>query len=99
MLYPIGKVEDLQKLEELDLLKNQVQDVRLQDKLGKQNFHENTKKLFVPLTDTIKNTSQNNRGLLASYSMSHLSRITNPETTTQFRLVKTSSSNSESVIC
>ena len=40
-------------------MQNQVKEVRLQDKLGKQNFHEDMEKLFEPLTDTIKNTSEN----------------------------------------
>ena len=35
----------------------------------------------------------NQRGILASYLMSRLSEITNPENTTQFKLVKDSSSN------
>ena len=39
-------------------LKNQVQEVRLQDKLGEQNYHEDAKKLFKPVTDEIKNTSE-----------------------------------------
>ena len=39
MLYPIKNIEDLEKLEELASLQNQVKAVRLQDKLGKQNFH------------------------------------------------------------
>ena len=95
--------------------------VRLQDKLGKQNFHEDMKKIFEPLTDTIKNTSQNitktitetskennlalenlitklleilnDRGILASYLLSPLSKITNPENSAQFKLIKDSSSN------
>ena len=32
--------------------------VRLQDKLAKQNFQEDMKKLFKPMTDAIKNTSE-----------------------------------------
>ena len=36
---------------------------------------------------------KNDRGVLATYLMSPLSRITNPESTTQFKLVKDSSSN------
>ena len=40
MLYSIRDREDLEKLEELASLQNQVKAVRLQDKLGKQNFHE-----------------------------------------------------------
>ena len=59
MLYSIKNVEDLEKLEELVSLQSQVKAVRLQDKLGKQNFHEDMKKLYEPLTDTIKNTSEN----------------------------------------
>ena len=35
----------------------------------------------------------NDRGILACYFMSPLSKITNPENTTQFKLVKDSSSN------
>ena len=35
----------------------------------------------------------NDRGILASYLMSPLSKITNPENTSQFKLVKNSSSN------
>ena len=39
-------------------IQSQVQDLRLQDKLGKQNFHEDKKKVYEPLTDTIKHTSR-----------------------------------------
>ena len=35
----------------------------------------------------------NDRGILASYSMSPLSKITNPEISTQFKLLKDSTSN------
>ena len=58
MLYPIGNVEDLQKLNELVSLENRVKVVRLQDKLGKQNFHEDMKKVFEPVTESLENTSQ-----------------------------------------
>ena len=58
MLYPIGNVEDLQKLNEIVSLENQVKVVSLQDKLGKQNFLEDMKKLFEPMTNVIKNTSE-----------------------------------------
>ena len=44
MLYSI-KSRDLEKLVELASIENQVEEVRLQDKLGKQFFRENTKKL------------------------------------------------------
>ena len=57
-MYPIKK-EDLEKLEELASLQVQVEEVRSQEKLGKQKFHEKKKKLNEPFTDTIKNTSEN----------------------------------------
>ena len=121
MLYSIKDRKVLEKLEELASLQDQVKVVRLQDKLGKQNFHENIKKVFEPVTKSLENTSENltnaitessiksnqaieysnnkileimnDRGILASYLMSHLSKITNPENTSQFRLVKDSNSN------
>ena len=57
-MYSIKK-EDLEKLEELASLQGQVEEVRLQEKLGKQNFHEKKKKINELFTDTIKNTSEN----------------------------------------
>ena len=121
MLYAIENREDLENLEELASLENQVKSVKLQDKLGKQNFHENVKKVFEPVTKSPENTSENltkaitetsiknnlaieninnnlleimnDRGILATYLMSPLSRITNPENTSQFKLVKDPSSN------
>ena len=121
MLYSIKDREDLEKLEELASLENQVKVVKLQDKLGKQNFHEDMKKVFEPVTKSLESTSQdisktitetsiknnqaienlnnklleimNDRGILATYLMSPLSKITNPENTSQFKLVKNSSSN------
>ena len=121
MMFPIKNIEDLEKLNEAVSLQKQVQEVRLQNKLGDQNFHENMNKLFKPMTDAIKNTSENitktitesskdnnlalenlnnklleimnDRGILASYLISPLSKITNPENTTQFKLEKDPSSN------
>ena len=121
MMFAINNREDLDKLEELASLQNHVKVVRLQDKLGKQNFHEVMKKLFEPVTKSLENTSENltkaitesstknnqaienlnnklleimnDRGILASYSMSPLSKITNPENTSQYKLVKDSNSN------
>ena len=58
MLFPIKDREDLEKLNELVSLKNELKVVRLQDKLGKQNFHEDMKKVFEPVTNTLENTSQ-----------------------------------------
>ena len=121
MLYSIKNREDLENLNELVSLQNQVKVVKLQDKLGEQNFHEDLKKVFEPVTKSLENTSENitkaitetsiknnqaieninnnlleimnDRGILATYLMSPLSRITNPENTSQFKLVKDPSSN------
>ena len=121
MLYAIKNREDLENLEELASLENQVKIVKLRDKLGKQNFHEDMKKVFEPVTKSLENTSENltkaitetsiknnlaieninnnlleimnGRGILATYLMSPLSRITNPENASQFKLVKDPSSN------
>ena len=59
MLYSIKDREDLENLEELVSLENQVKVVRLQDKLGKQSFHEDMKKVFEPVTKSLENTSEN----------------------------------------
>ena len=59
MLFPIKNREDLEELNEAVSLQNQVKVLRLQDKLGKQNFHEDMTKVFEPLTDTLKKTSDN----------------------------------------
>ena len=42
MLFSIKSSEDLENLNELISLQNQVKDLRLRDKLGRQNFHEDT---------------------------------------------------------
>ena len=121
MLYSVKDREKLEKIEELASLENQVKVVKLQDKLGKQNFHEDMKKVFEPVTKSIENTSQNitktinessiknnqaienlnnklleimnDRGILATDLMSPLSKITNRENTSQFKLVKDHNSN------
>ena len=54
----LKKREDLKFLNEIVSLESQVKAVKLQDTLGKQNFHEHMKKLFKPVADTIKNTSE-----------------------------------------
>ena len=58
MMFAIIIREDLDKLEELASLQDQVKIVRLQDKLGKQNFHEDMKKVFEPVTKTLEKTTQ-----------------------------------------
>ena len=58
MLYSIKDREDLENLEELISLGSQVKAVRIQDKLGKQNFHEDMTNVFEPVTKSLENTSQ-----------------------------------------
>ena len=121
MLYSIKDREDLEKLEDLVPLQNHVKVVKLQDKLGEQNFHEDMKKVFEPISKSLENTSEkltnaitdpsiknnqaieninnklleimNDRGILATYLMSPLSKITNPENKSQLRLEKDHNSN------
>ena len=58
MLYSIRNREDLEILDKLASLNNQVDQLRLQDKLGEQIFREILKKIFEPLTDTIEDISR-----------------------------------------
>ena len=86
-----------------------------------KNYFEIVRKLFEPVSDTFKISSENliktitetsfknneelkkinngvleilnDRGKLESYLLSPLSKITNPENTSQFKLVKLSNSN------
>ena len=46
MFYSIEDRQRLENLTELVLLQNQVKASRLQDNLGKQNFHQDIKNLF-----------------------------------------------------
>ena len=120
MLYSIKNREGLENLNELVSLQDQVKVVKLQDKLGEQNFHEDMKKVFEPVTKSLKNTSENltkaitetsiknnqaienlnknlleimnDGGIIATYLMSPLSRVTDPENASQFKLVKDPSS-------
>ena len=59
MLYSIKNIEELENLNELVSLQKQVNEVRLQDKLREPNYHQKTNKFFEPITDAIKDTSQN----------------------------------------
>ena len=77
MLYPINNREDLQILDEAVSLQNQVNEVRLQDKLGDQNYHEAAKKLFKPMTDAIKNTSETITKTLTENSINNNKTIEN----------------------
>ena len=77
MLFPIKDREDLEKLNEAVSLQNQVKVVRLQDKLGKQNFHEDMIKVFEQLTDTLKKTSENITKTITENSINNNKAIEN----------------------
>ena len=44
MMFPIKDRDELEKLIEFVSLESQVKAVRLQEKLGEQNYHQNAKK-------------------------------------------------------
>ena len=77
MLYPINNREDLQNLNDAVLLQNQVQEVRLQNKLGDQNYHEDIIKFFKPMTDELKNTSEKITRTLTENSINNNKAIEN----------------------
>ena len=77
MLYSIKNVEDLEKLNEAISLQKQVQEIRLQNKLGDQNYHEDIKKFFKPMTDEIKNTSEKITRTLTENSINNNKAIEN----------------------
>ena len=77
MLYPINNREDLQKLNDAVLLQNQVQEVRLQNKLGDQNYHEDINKFFKAMTDELKNTSEKITRTLTENSINNNKAIEN----------------------
>ena len=64
-----------------------------------QDITKTIKETFIKNNRAIENINNklleimNDRGILASYLMSRLSKITNPENTSQFELVKHSSTN------
>ena len=57
-MFPFKNREDLENLNELVSLENQVKFVRVQDRLGRENFHEDLKKVFEPVTKSFENTSE-----------------------------------------
>ena len=69
MLYSIKNIEDLKDLNELVMLQDQVKALKLQDKLGKQNFHEDMKKIFEPVTKSLENTSQDKTKVITETSL------------------------------
>ena len=76
-MFPVKNVQDLQKLNDAISLQNQVQEDRLQHKLGKQNYHESAKKLFKLMTDAIKDSSKNKAKTLKENSINNNKAIEN----------------------
>ena len=70
-------VEDLEKLDEAVSLQKQVQEVRLQNKLGDQNYHEDINKFFKPMTDELKKTSEKITRTLTENSIDNNKAIEN----------------------
>ena len=66
-MFAINTREDSEKSEELASVQNQVQEVRLQDRLGEQNYHQTVQEIYEPLTDTITNTSENLTKTITEY--------------------------------
>ena len=77
MKFPIKDREDLEKINEAVSLQNQVKIVRLEDKLGQQNFHETMEEVFEPLTDTLKKTSDNITKTITENSINNNKAIEN----------------------
>ena len=84
MLFPIKDGEDLEKLNKLVSLQDQVKVVRLQDKLGKQIFHEDMKKIFEPVTKSLENTSQDITKTITESSIKNNQVIENLNNTINF---------------
>ena len=74
-MFPIRNVEDLKDLNEAISLQDQVKVARLQDKLGKQNFHEYMKEVFEPLTNTLQKTSGNISNAITEISIKNIKAI------------------------
>ena len=58
MIYSIKNKDDLKNLEELNDLQSKAKEDRLIEKIVKQGFHYDVKDFFEPITDSIKNTSE-----------------------------------------
>ena len=77
MLFPIKNREDLQNLNEAVSLQNQVKVMRLQEKLGKQNFHEDLREVFEPITESLENTSDKITKTITEHSINNNKAIEN----------------------
>ena len=77
MLFPIRNATDLQNSNEAISLQNQIKVAKIQDKLGEQNFHEDMIKVFEPLTNTLKKTSENITKTITEISINNNKAIEN----------------------
>ena len=77
MMFPIRNVEDLQNLNKAVSLQEQVKVVRLQDKLGKQNFHDHWKEVLEPVTKSLEKTSENMSKTITENSINNNKAIEN----------------------
>ena len=68
MLFSIKNREDLEILIDLISWQDQVKALRLQDNLGKQNSHEDMKKVIEPVTRSIKDVCQGVTGAMTEAS-------------------------------
>ena len=77
MMFTNRNIEDLQNLNEAVSLQNQVKIVRLQDKLGKQNFHEDLREVVEPMTKSLENTSDKITKTITEHSNNNNKAIEN----------------------
>ena len=77
MLFPIRNIEYLQNLNEAVSLQNQVKVVRLQNKLGEQNFHEDLREVVEPITKSLENTSDKITKTITEHSINNNKAIEN----------------------
>ena len=66
-----------ENVNDLASLQDQVKAVGLPDKLGEPKFHEDMKKIFVPVTKTIKNTCENKAKTITESSKNNNKAIEN----------------------
>ena len=76
-MYSYKNREDLEPLKELISLEGQVKALRLQEKLGKQNFHEDMKKVFEPVPKCNKDVFEEVTRTMAETSIKNYKALEN----------------------
>ena len=69
--------QDLENLNEVIPLQSQVKALGLQDKHGKQNFHEVLKKVFEPVTKSFKDVSEDATKTITEISIENNKPLSN----------------------